>query len=70
MMKPVGVVNVGEPLGVVDHRETHVLHFAERFPHYVDVVDVQELELCIGVDVLIFVSASRFYKLEDSKEHM
>lgn len=51
-------LQVGQPNGVLDVGIDHVLQLAQRLPHHVDVVDVQEKQLSVLIRILTLVSAT------------
>lgn len=57
VLEPVSWLQVGEPMGVLDVGVHHILQLAQRLPHHVDVVNVQEHQLSILICVFTFVTA-------------
>lgn len=57
VLEPVSGLQVGEPMGVLDVGVHHILQLAQRLPHHVDVVNVQEHQLSILICVFAFVAA-------------
>ena len=51
-------LQITQPPLIINHWETHVLHLPQTLPHHVDVVDVEEHELCVLITVLILVSST------------
>lgn len=57
VLEPVSGLQVGEPMGVLDIGVDHILQLAQRLPHHVDVVNVQEHQLSVLIRVFAFVTA-------------
>lgn len=57
VLQPVGLVNGRVPRGLVDGGVDHLLEFPQRVPHHMDVGDLQEAQLHVGVEALALVSA-------------
>ena len=58
VVQPVGRLEVGQPPLVLNVGEAHVLDLAETLPHHVDVVDVEEDQLCTVIVILILIASS------------
>lgn len=52
-----GVVNGRVPGGLVDGGVDHLLEFPQGLPHHMDVRDLQEAQLHVGVKALALISA-------------
>lgn len=58
ILQPVRPVHTGEPPCLINGRVRDLLQFAQGLSHHVDVVDLQEHELRVGVSAFTFVPSA------------
>lgn len=56
VLKPMSGLQIGEPVGVLDIGVDNFLQLAERLPHHVDIVNIQENQLSVLIGILAFIS--------------
>lgn len=56
MLQPIGGLQSREPLCFIDIRVTQLLELPQRFPHHVDVMDIQENQFGVLIGILGLVS--------------
>ena len=67
VLQPVGGLQAGQPMGLLDVGVDDIFELLQGLPHHVDVVDVQEDELCVLV-LIAFVAASCSLPARDGVE--
>ena len=56
VLKPVGSIHGWEPVCLVDGWVHHFLQLPQRLAHHVDVGDLQEVQLHVGVETLTLIA--------------
>lgn len=68
VLEPMSGLQIGEPVGVLNVGVDHVLQLAKRLPHHVDVVNIQEHQLCVLIGILTFITTSFHLKKKKKKK--